>query len=137
MAPVGVIEAPRVQLENGLFRTKKKPTSLPTAALEYPRRGNAKSFIQGGSAKGRWGTRKKLARESCGQGFDLDVIAEALDFGDEAFDLVWLGAALEVIGAEVLIECAVCDHVVGGGEDGSCNGSDSFFGPRRARRRWN
>jgi hypothetical protein len=57
LAPVGVIEAPRVQLENGLFRTKEKPTSLPTAALEYPRRGNVKSFIQGGSAKGRWRTR--------------------------------------------------------------------------------
>jgi hypothetical protein len=59
---VGVIEAPRVQLENGLFRTKEKPTSLPTAALEYPRRGNVKSFIQGGSAKGRWRTRKFLIR---------------------------------------------------------------------------
>ena len=32
MAPMGVIEAPRVQLTNGLFRTIEKPTSLPTAA---------------------------------------------------------------------------------------------------------
>ena len=56
----------------------------------------------------------ETGRESCGHGLDLNVIAEALDFGDEAFDLIWLGAALEVTGAEVLIERAVCDHVVGG-----------------------
>jgi hypothetical protein len=31
LAQVGVIEAPRVQLTNGLFRTIEKPTSLPTA----------------------------------------------------------------------------------------------------------
>ena len=59
MAPVGVIEAPRVQLENRLFRTIEKPTSVPRAALKYPRRRNAKSFSQGGSTEGRWRTRKK------------------------------------------------------------------------------
>jgi hypothetical protein len=57
---VGVIETPRVQLGNGLFRTKETPTSLPTAAIEYPRCRNAESFIQGGSAAGRCGTRKKI-----------------------------------------------------------------------------
>ena len=62
MAPVGVIEAPRVQLENGLFRTIEKPTSLPWAALKYPRRRNAKSFIQGGSTEGLWRTRMNEAR---------------------------------------------------------------------------
>jgi len=30
LAPVGVIEAPRVQLTNGLCDTKERPTSLPT-----------------------------------------------------------------------------------------------------------
>ena len=30
MAPVGVIEVPRVQLNNGLFRTMEKPTSVST-----------------------------------------------------------------------------------------------------------
>jgi hypothetical protein len=34
VAPMGVIEAPRVQLTNGLFRTIEKSTSLPTAAAE-------------------------------------------------------------------------------------------------------
>src|ERR1700724_4490305 len=48
---MGVIEAPRVQLTNGLFRTIEKPTSLPTAATEYPSRRSAQSFNQGGRRK--------------------------------------------------------------------------------------
>src|ERR1700732_4412670 len=48
---MGVIEAPRVQLTNGLFRTIEKPTSLPTAATEYPSRRSAQSFNQGGRPK--------------------------------------------------------------------------------------
>src|SRR3954462_1505108 len=36
LAQSGVIKAPRVQLENGLLRTKQKPTSLPT--LRYDTR---------------------------------------------------------------------------------------------------
>jgi hypothetical protein len=43
---VGVIEAPRVQLTNGLVRTIDKPTSLPTASPEYPS-GDAKRFHPG------------------------------------------------------------------------------------------
>ena len=62
LAPVGVIEAPRVQLTHGLFRTIEKPTSLPTAALKYPSRRNPDSFIQGGSAEGRWRTNTTIAR---------------------------------------------------------------------------
>ncbi len=50
---------------------------------------------------------------NCGQRFDLDAEPEALDFSNEAFDLVWLGAAIKVIGAEVLIECAAGDPMVG------------------------
>ena len=50
---------------------------------------------------------QELAAKSCGQGPDLDVISEALDFGDEAFDLIWLGASVEVAGPEVLIENAL------------------------------
>jgi len=30
LAKVGVIKAPQVKLGNGLFRTKEKPTSVPT-----------------------------------------------------------------------------------------------------------
>jgi hypothetical protein len=43
---VGVIEAPQVQLTNGLVRTIDKPTSLPTASPEYPS-GDAKRFHPG------------------------------------------------------------------------------------------
>ena len=46
LAPVGVIEVPRVQLTNGLVRTIDKPTSLPTASPEYPS-GDAKRFHPG------------------------------------------------------------------------------------------
>jgi hypothetical protein len=41
-----VIEAPQVQLTNGLVRTIDKPTSLPTASPEYPS-GDAKRFHPG------------------------------------------------------------------------------------------
>ena len=40
-----------------------------------------------------------------------------------------LARRIEVIGAEVLIEYAVGDHVVGGCEDGGGDGSDSLFCP--------
>ena len=111
MAPVGVIEAPRIQLENGLVHTKNKPTSLPAASPTISELRRQKVS----SRAGRPQAGVELERNWPGQRLDLDVVAEALDFGDETFDLVWFGAALEVIGAEVMIECAVCDHVVGGG----------------------
>ena len=67
MASVGVIEAPQVQLTNGLVGTIDKPTSLPTATPEYLRHGDAKSFSQGGSPQGRWGTKEKLTRPQRGR----------------------------------------------------------------------
>jgi aryl-alcohol dehydrogenase-like predicted oxidoreductase len=57
LAPVGVIETPRVQLTNGLFRTIEKSTSVPTAQRQYRRHCRRASFIQGGSAEGRWRTK--------------------------------------------------------------------------------
>jgi len=48
---MAVIEARRVQLTNGLFRTIEKTTSLPTAASDIVTLRNAKSFIQGGRPK--------------------------------------------------------------------------------------
>jgi hypothetical protein len=44
LAQSGVIKAPRVQLENGLLRTKQKPTSLPTLHDNTRSRGAAKKF---------------------------------------------------------------------------------------------
>src|SRR3954468_24305092 len=50
-AQSGVIKAPRVQLENGLLRTKQKPTSLPTLHDNTSSRRPQKSFIPGGSVQ--------------------------------------------------------------------------------------
>ena len=38
------------------------------------------------------------------------------------------GSVVEVVGSEVLVECAVFERVVGGGEHGSGHGADGFFG---------
>src|SRR3954452_8144322 len=51
LAQSGVIKSPRVQLENGLLRTKQKPTSLPTLHDNTSSRGPQKSFIPGGSVQ--------------------------------------------------------------------------------------
>jgi hypothetical protein len=56
-----MFEVPRVKLVNGLLRTKESPTSLPTAAKLYDSRAaRDNSFMQGGSAEGRWGTSWKF-----------------------------------------------------------------------------
>jgi hypothetical protein len=61
---VGVIEAPRVKLTNGLFRTMEKPTSVPTDHGRYRSHCRPASFIQGGSAAlGRWRTNRKIPRD--------------------------------------------------------------------------
>jgi hypothetical protein len=52
-----VIEVPRVQLNHGLFRTIEKPTSVPTDQERWRHYHRRASFIQGGSAKGRWRTK--------------------------------------------------------------------------------
>jgi hypothetical protein len=70
LAQVGVIEAPRVQLTNGLFRTIEKPTSLPTAATEYPSCRSAQSFNQGGRPKAG----AELTRNKETNGYHIDFI---------------------------------------------------------------
>ena len=54
LALVGVFEVPQVKLVNGLFGTKERSTSVPTAEKLYDR-GVAwhNSFMQGGSAVGQ------------------------------------------------------------------------------------
>jgi hypothetical protein len=39
-----------------------------------------------------------------------------------------LGAAVEVVGTEIVIEGGVLEHVVGGGEDRGGEGADRLFG---------
>jgi hypothetical protein len=63
---------PRVQLNNGLFRTMEKPTSVPTDQRRYRQRRRRASFIQGGSAEGRWRTKwypRSLREWNCSGGF--------------------------------------------------------------------
>jgi hypothetical protein len=60
VALVGVFEVPRIKLTNGLFRTKEKPTSVPTAVKLYDRQATVENrFMQGGSAKRPVGTNER------------------------------------------------------------------------------
>ena len=59
---------------------------------------------------------------------DLNGKAEVLKASDKAFGLSGLGSAVEVIRAEVLVACAVLEHVVCGGQDRCGDGADGFFG---------
>src|SRR5260370_23443983 len=61
-------------------------------------------------------------------GGDLDGESKALETVDEAQNVLAFGALVEVVCAEVLIEGAVFEHVVGGGEDGSGDGDDGLLG---------
>ena len=47
LAPVGVIQAPRVKLATGLTRTREKSTSSPTTRLKYPTPVKPQKFHQG------------------------------------------------------------------------------------------
>lgn len=74
MAPVGVIEAPRVQLKNGLCRTKKGSTSLPMTRAVYISRRTPNVSSNGGSAEGRCETKKK--------GIDKPLILAGINYGN-------------------------------------------------------
>jgi hypothetical protein len=57
----------------------------------------------------------------------LNGITEVLESGDEASGLSGFGCAVEVIGAEILVEGAVGEHVVGSGQDRGGDGDDGFL----------
>src|SRR4051795_9583815 len=65
---------------------------------------------------------KKQTASSCGDGGYGDGIAEVLETLDVPLGLVGL-AAFEVLGAEVLVEHATLEHVVGRGQDRGRHGS--------------
>ena len=46
-------------------------------------------------------------------------------------------SAVEVIGAEVLVERAVLEHVVDGAQEGGGDGADGFLGASAGLIRWN
>jgi hypothetical protein len=57
----------------------------------------------------------------------LDGITEIVESRDEASGLSGFGSAVEVIGAEILVEGAVREHVVRRGQDRGGYGADGFL----------
>ena len=57
----------------------------------------------------------------------MDGIAEFLETREEAPGLHGFGPAVEVVGTEIVIEGAVLEHMVGGGEDRGGEGADRLF----------
>jgi hypothetical protein len=111
LAPLGVLEPPRVQLATGLPRTRQKPTSLPTALVKHPN--IATSFINGGSAAhSRCGTRNQptsttwYARDSISHQPQLKsspVAVRRLSFGQPE---PWLLARLAELNGESTVPFA-------------------------------
>src|SRR5580693_1984402 len=64
---------------------------------------------------------------SCPDRRDLDGKAKVLDPADKAKDLLGLRTTVEVVGAEVLVQSAVLQHVVGSGENRSSDRADSLL----------
>ena len=59
----------------------------------------------------------------------MDGITEIVESRDKASGLSGFGPAVEVIGAEILVESAVREHVVRRGQDRSGYGADRFLDP--------
>src|SRR5438093_13477488 len=62
-----------------------------------------------------------LAGQLAGQGRERHIVAKVSQAFDQAFGLLAFGSALKVIGAEVLIQGSVLEHVIDCGEDGGGN----------------
>jgi len=63
-------------------------------------------------------------------GCDLDCISEVLEPVNESQPqrLLAFVAVVEVVCAQFLVECAVLEHVIGGGEHGGGDGANGLFG---------
>ena len=57
----------------------------------------------------------------------MDGITEIVESCDEASGLCGFGSAVEVIGAEIVVEDAVREHVVGSGQDRGGYGANGFL----------
>ena len=58
---------------------------------------------------------------------DGDLVAELGDLADEAADFRLGTSAVEIIGAEVLVDGSVAEHVIDGGEDRGGHGADRLL----------
>src|SRR6185312_8308121 len=75
---------------------------------------------------------RNLGNSGGGDWFDVYCISEVLKAPDEALCVSDFGAALEVVGAEVLVGGAVLEDVVDGGEDRGGDGADRLLFPAAA-----
>src|SRR6516164_33703 len=62
-----------------------------------------------------------------GQRRERHIVAKVSQALDQAFGLLAFGSGLKVIGAEVLIQGSVLEHVIGCGEDGGGDGHDRLL----------
>src|SRR3954468_9025174 len=74
-------------------------------------------------------TSKKPGRASGGEGRELDGVAEVGEAADEPPGLHLLGAAVEVVRAEVPVGGAALERVVGRGQDRGRDGTDRLLRP--------
>jgi hypothetical protein len=58
----------------------------------------------------------------------VNGVAEIVEPGKEALGLTGFGLSVEMVGAEIVIEGAVPEHVVGRGEDRGGDSGDRVFG---------
>ena len=75
----------------------------------------------------RYTTQKETNPGSRREGGYLDGLTELLEASDEASGLNGFGSAVEVVGTEIVVEGAVLEHMVGGGQDRGGEGADRHF----------
>src|SRR6516162_3967371 len=74
------------------------------------------------------GTTLSAGASLTGQRSERHVVAKVGQALDQAFGLLAFGSGLKVIGAEVLIQGSILEHVVDRGEDGGSDGHDRLLG---------
>jgi hypothetical protein len=62
-----------------------------------------------------------------GSGCEYHIVAKVSQTLDQAVGLLAFGSVLKVIGAEVLIQGSILEHVIDCGEDGSSDGHDRLL----------
>jgi hypothetical protein len=72
-----------------------------------------------------------------GEGSELGIEAKVCELSDEVLGTHVLGAAIEMVGTEILELRAVLEHVVDVVSSEAATAQATFFGPRRPRRRRN
>src|SRR5207248_1259387 len=114
---LGCLEAPTSHFAIGHHGTIATPT-LTKRQHHFHRPGVARS-ARAIRVKIRAGARAVL----CGERFEVDFVPELLELTDEAFRTLLAGAAVVVVGAEILVGEVLVEDVVGGDEDRVAEGA--------------